>query len=627
MGGIVADVAKSLFEATGVGPSSLEHTETGRNILSLAGNKEHELGLTPQGKAVGDMLQEYHRIKTTSLNQFNKNIKPVVDWHQGDDTARNSLPLKTSSIGDIHAHATGRGLPVAQSTKALLDQDVDPKTGLSRNADLTLKELSLKNQGQARLAGLAGSVGDKMQHVSPIIADMLEHPDPRVQASGHVVADIVSNELRDTELMKYGNTKSLQSSAKFQMNKTFNTVNKFRTKAGVDKQIPKLQTNPTYIPPSAAEKIASSVLRTVQIPFVAIPHIGQYFHIGATAPLESIGKALLLMDKSNMEKTIQASGILANTEWDVIHSDLAARTGKVAEWTGQPTAASILSKTIHTPGFNFMRLKQLAASGAVGYHSAIFWAHNFAQTGDKRALAELTEMGIDPQDVMKQGGKLNEEQLQKGVYHFTNNRFFFDKSIDRSLWSNKNFFLRSASMYHSFVTSEVAFIRRELVKQYKAGDVKGIAQFAGTLGILFPTVAPMLKSLEMLARTGSPSQAVASMQQDYGNLTGQNGVVGFTETYFDMISHIGAMGAALNYYSAIKGDRLANAVLGPSIGMGVQDTADVVNTVRGKSIKPLGRDLLQLIPVVGKPLSHQLFPTTKESSTGRIPHSHATRRR
>jgi hypothetical protein len=624
MGGFLNNIASAAgegLEKLGLKTTqTLEDSSVGRKALSLVGNKENELKLTPQGQAVHSMLQEYDRVKTTSLNEYTKNLRTVTDWHQADDTARNAVPLKTSTVDDIHQHAVGRQHPIQMATQKLLDQDIDPKTGISRNADLTLKELSLKNKGQARLAALSGSVGDKMQNISPIIASMLEHPDPRVQMNGRVVSDIVSNTLRDTELMKVGSTETEQSRAKVDMNKTFDTVNKFRQKAGVSDQIPRLKTDPTYHKPSDLEQMALKILHTVQIPFVAIPHIGQYFHIPMSSPLSAVGKAMLQMDKANMLKTMEASSILTNTEWDVLHSELSARAGKVAEWTKSPTAASIISKVIHTPGFNWMRSKQLATAGAVGYHSAIFWAHN-AMNGDKRSLAELAEMGIDFNEVKQQGGTLNPEQLQKGVYHYVNNRFFFDKSLDRAMWSNKNFFHRSASMYHGFISSETSFLRRELIKQFKAGDIKGIAQYAATLGILFPAVAPMLKSAELLLRTGSPQQAEAEIKKDYSNLSGQNGAGAFFETYIDMIAHIGATGAALNYYSAIKGNRLANAVVGPMIGMGVQDSEDLINAARGKSLAPLGRDLTQLIPVAGKPLSHHFFPTKKESgsSTGRIP--------
>jgi hypothetical protein len=582
----------------------------GSKLLSLVGNKEWELDISPEGKAVKAQLGEYQRLRSIALGESTKDSKAVLDWHQGSDITRNTLPLHTATIADLHAQAIKTGHPIQQVTNRIIQRGMNSITGASDNAGLTLKELDIKNRSQARLAALSGSVGDKMQNVTPLIASLLDHPDPRVQLNGRRVADIVSNELKDTRVYHERDGDVTKSSAKVQMNRSISTVNKFRA-VSEEKQIPKLNVDPTYKVASNPERTAQEVLRLVQIPFVAIPHIGQYFHLGMSAPLQSIGKALLRMNEDEMHSTLEASGILANTEWDVVHSEILARSGKLARWTNQPTAAEIIRKTIHQPGFNYIRLKQLSAAAAVGFHSAQFWATN-ALKGDKRALAELAEMGINIADVQKQGGKLTEAQFTKGVYHFVNNRFFVNKTIDQSMYGNASFFMRSAFMYHSFVSSEAAYIGRELRKQFKAGDVKGIAQFVGTLGVVFPMVAPMLKSLELLARTGSLQQAQASARKDYKSLIHPDSFGDFISTYFDMLAHIGAMGAYYNYTQAIKGSRLANAVVGPMIGMGITDISDSVNALRGKSGKPLGRDLVQLIPVAGKPLSHRLFPTLKE---------------
>jgi hypothetical protein len=604
MGGLLAPLGEMWAK-------SLEHEGgVGSKLLSLVGNKEWELDISPEGKAVKAQLGEYQRLRSVALGESTKDSKAVLDWHQSSDVTRNALPIHKTTVADLHAHAMKTGHPIQQVTNRIIQRGINPTTGASDNAGLTLKELDIKNRSQARLTALNGSVGDKMQNVTPLIASMLEYPDPRVQLNGRRIADIVSNELKDTRTFHERGGDVTKSSAKVQMNQSINTVNKFRA-LSEDKQIPKLNVDPTYTPASNPERTAQEVLRLVQIPFVAIPHIGQYFHLGASAPLQAVGKALLRMNEDEMHSTLEASGILANTEWDVVHSEILARSGKLAQWTNQPTAAEIIRKTIHQPGFNYMRLKQLSAAAAVGFHSAQFWATN-ALRGDKRSLAELAEMGIDIADVQKQGGKLTEGQLQKGVYHFVNNRFFVNKTIDQSMYGNANFFMRSAFMYHSFVSSEATYIGRELRKQFKAGDVKGIAQFVGTLGIVFPYVAPMLKSLELFARTGSLQQAQASMQKDYKSLTHPDSFGNFAGTYFDMLAHIGAMGAYYNYTQAIKGSRLANAVVGPMIGMGITDISDAANALRGKSINPLGRDVTQMIPVIGKPLSHRLFPTLKE---------------
>src|SRR6185312_13581855 len=447
----------------------MEESSLGRGILNLGGNKEWELELNPEGKAVKAMNEEYHRIRTTSLQMQTTNLDALMKAHKNDPNIRAGFDLEKSPISDMSKFAGAH-------TKAL------QKIG-SINPDYLnhpMSKVAEMMKGQARLDGIAGSYGDNYKNLVPLIASMKSHPDPRVNLNAERIMDIVSNELHDTTLT-FQRTKG--SEAKLDVNKAFDTYNKLQKKAGTNKEIPLLNNaDPTYKDTSSAERKANYILRTVQIPFVAIPHIGQYFHIPMSSPLSAVGKALFQMDKAQMKQTVEASGILAHSQWDAIHSDILARTGKVAKWTNSPTVGSILQKVIHTPGFSWMRLRQLSAAGSVGFHSAIYWAKN-AALGDKRSLAELEEMGINPAQVVARGGKLTQDELEKGVYHYVNNRFFFDKSIDNSLYQNRNVWVRSAMMYHSFVSSETAYLRRELLKMSKSGDLKGLAQFAGTLGI------------------------------------------------------------------------------------------------------------------------------------------------
>jgi hypothetical protein len=585
----------------------------GRLAQDLGGNKEWLLDLTPEGKAISKMNEEYHRVRTSALGDSNKDVKAVMDWNQSSDAVRNTLPLKTATLGEMHQYAESYNHPIAKTTQKLLDAGgVNPQTKGYEYAPKTLEQIHIANQHMSRLTGLGASYGDEYQNAIPLVASLQTHPDPRIKSLGQRVSDIISSETKDTtEIMG-----TPASKFKLQANKTFSTLNKYVENSN----IPPLKTYSTYEPKTQLEYTADRALRMVQIPFVAIPHVGQYFNLLGGSPVSQIGKALLSWDADSMSKIVDQAHVTANTQWDAIYTELLGRTGKVANWTDKPTLGSIFSKTMHQPGFNWLRTKQLSAAGAVGYHSAIYWAKN-AMDGNKAAIAELTEMGIDFKEVAAQGGKLNEEQLTKGVYHFVNNRFFMNKTIDNSLLQNKNFVLRGAFMYHSFIASQKAFIMRQVIKSMKAGDYKGLAQFVGTLGVVFPFVAPMLKSAELYLRTGSSAQAGNSIQHDYKALSGQSGLKEFNSTYWDMISHLGAMGAAYNYFQAMKSHRLANAAMGPMIGDFITHIEDAwgTGTRQPGAARLLGRDLTQDIPLIGKPLSHKLFPTHAEegsTSTG-----------
>jgi hypothetical protein len=606
-----------------------ESSASGRAALNIWGNQGWELGLTDGGKAIKEMHNDYIKIQDQTLTAENTKLKAIKDWHSNDAAARKAVPVD-GTITQFHAHAVATNHPIQKVTGAIVD---------AGNGQLTPERLMIKNQQIARLTAIAGSYGEHYENATPIIASMLRDPNPDVVNNAHRIADIISNQTRDTrKFTDHTGTSTQQSAAKKYMNQAFGKANKYLDK---DKKTPMLDTAKTYTPQAPLERVAHRVLDTMLIPFVALPHIGQVFNIAASSPLRAIGASLLRMNVDEMHTTVEASGITASTAWSAMYRDILGETGHVAEWTHSPTVGKILARTIHQPGFSFVRKMQLNLAGSVGFHSAIYWAHNFAENGSKIAKARLEEIGLDPAAVLAQRGELTEEQLQKGVYHYTNNRMFFNRGIDNSLWQNRNVFTRAGFMYHSFVNSQASYMKRELMLMAKAGDIKGIAQFVGTLGILFPMVAPLIGGAEVMLRTGSPTQGIAKAQQNYSQLFDPDSPGAWVSNYFDLISHLGAAGVYFNYINAIKANRLMSAVAGPMAGATTTDITDAYHaafqpTKAGKhNIDPLMRDVLkQTIPVAGSSLAHMFFPTTAESkqfggatSTRRLTHRHTGRRR
>lgn len=587
--------------------SKLEASPVGRGVLNMAGNSEWELDLSPGGRAVKAMQSEYVRLHDKALGEETAKLAKLRDWHQNDDVARNTLPVKTAKMSQYHVHAVATGHPIQQVTGSIIS---DPDS-----MHLTQQQLMIKNESIARLTALSGSYGDHFQNAAPIIANMRLSSDPRMVDHAQRVADIISNQVRDTrEIADHTGKMQDTSMGKWSVNKAFKTANKLRSAAD-EKEIPLLNTEPTYKKPEEAERQAHRVLDTVMLPFLAIKHVGQFFNLPASSPLPAIGKTLLRMDHSQMNQTVEASHIVASTLWRAMYRDILGETGKVSEWTGRPTLGKILARGIHQPGFTWFRRLQLNSAGAVGFHSAIYWAHNFAQGGSKIAEARLREMEIEPADVVRQGGRLTQEQMSKGVFHYTNNRMFFNKSIDNSLWQNRNVFTRSMFMYHSFVNSQAAFMRRELLLMSKAGDIKGLAQFAGTLAVLFPNFAPLLGGGEKLLQTGSLKQAQDETKERYQRMYSPKNLPDWLENYMSLISHLGAAGVYFNYVNAIKGHRLASALMGPIVGATATDIEDTYAAGTGRSAKPLVRDILkQGVPIAGSALAHQLAPTLAEES-------------
>jgi hypothetical protein len=606
----VPELAEGAERLAQKGIQSLENTSVGRGVLNLTGSQEWELGLTPGGESAKAMHLEYLRLHDQALNQETAKLGQLRDWHQSSASARAAVPVRTGTMAQYHAHAVATGHPI-QSLTSQYASDPDLM-------HLTQEQVMRVNESKARLSGLAGSYGSNYENLAPILADMRRSQNPDIVQNAGRIADIVSNQTRDLAVIKNINT----SSAKYNMNAAMRSANKVY-KAAEEPTAKLFNASATYEKSSEGERTVHKLVDRVMLPFLAIKHVGQFFNLPQVSPLAAVGKGLLRMDAPKMNQIIDASHTVASTLWSTMYHDIQAESGPVAKWTNSPTLARILSRTTHQPGFSYLRKLQLNMAGAVGFHSAIDWAAEFAQTGSKISEARLRELQIDPADVLRQGGKLTDEQLVKGVYHYTNNTMFFSKGLDNSLWQNKNVFARAMFMYHSFVGSQTAFMRKNLMTMAKAGDYKGLAQMAATVGILFPNIAPLLAGAEKILQTGSLKQGSDETKQGYHRLYNPSSLPDWVENYLTLLSHIGAGGIYFNYINAVKGHRATSAMAGPILGAVGTDIEDIYSAVTGHGAAPLERDVLkQGVPVAGQALGHTLLPTKQESGGSSNRHSH-----
>ena len=562
---------------------------------------EHELRTEGPTAHIDGALKTKMLEYTKTRQQFSAQMsKPVNDlWKAIKDDNPSNLDYKKAPLQDIHQDLQSRNHPAQAHTATLLQTNKPTKT---------IPQITSEIQAKSNLAAQVQTFGKDKEYISPLFYELYKSKNPADWTHADALAKIFSNVLHDKTAIR-----GYLSDTKFK-NQTFvKKMNKLNAGIpdGIQAHVP-TDLKHEYEPPSEREKSVGAWMRQYFAPMMAIPHIGTVFNLGST-PITMIAKGILSLPEKQFRQTIMDTGILASTMHSIMEGDLQARTGRTAKIVG-PRAASLIQGALHNPGFHQVRLKQLMFGGAVGYHAAIEWAEQAAK-GSKRAQMELREMNLDPAQIMKQGGKLTDSQLTDAIFHYVNNRFFIDKPMSRPLMSNANKWLRTATMFHAFVGYQSRFMRTEIVKMVKAGDWVSLAQYAGTIGILFPAIAPMLKSAETLVRTGSPSEAQEGMEHDYGVLLHPEFSREYLYTYIDMLSYLGAYGAYSHFLQAADSHRLASQILGPLGSMAATVGQDVINPasamMQGKdpNFKPLGRDALRYgVPVAGAALSHQLLP-------------------
>lgn len=361
-------------------------------------------------------------------------------------------------------------------------------------------------------------------------------------------------------------------------------------------------------------------------PGIFVAHLADFVKLPATVPAKALWDTLTRMGPANLEAMKTASGIFFHSYHSIIHNDFLYRTGAISKITGLPEVGAIVNKLFHNPGFQNLRKFQIGIFGSAGYHSAQLWAHQ-ALRGDLGAISALKDLNLDPQAIIARGGTLTPEETEQAIYHFVNNRLFIDKPISRAFMSSANPYTRIGNMFHGYITREGQLITHELLRMMKANDYVGIAQFAGTLGIVFPyTAAPLLESLGVLVRTASPSQAWQNLSQDESNLWGGGGFKAWAGTYLQLLAHIGGASAFMNYVHAAANHGLAAAVLGPVPQVATEVLQDVITPLAkpsksaGGDWRPFERDFLRYmtVPLLGSWAANHLISKGRRTSRSRL---------
>lgn len=571
--------------------------------------QEEEFKRSPQGLQAGEMLKNYDWKRQQILNELQKPVGEIHEVIKNDPTQLNS------TIGKIHSNLKTQSHPASAAASKIIN--LDPE-----NAQLTLPAYAAKLNSQSRLLAQQ-TLGENHSALVNAIMPLYESGDPVSAAHADALLSIASNQFHDvTHPLEIGpGGVSISgvdhSQVKLNMKNALMLENKYRAAAeqpGLPVNMKNFDTSNVYEKSNAVERFASKRARIFLAPMIAINHLSTFFNPLSAAPLEAISKTLAGMDNAEIKDLSDVSAISTSQTFHMLTENMANETGFLASKTGMPEVGRLYGQIFHNPGFNFIRNVQLKMTAALGYHATGYWAEKAAQ-GDKLAAIELRDMGLNAQDIIRRGGELTREEKIKAIYHFTNNRTFISRPFDRSLTATRNPWTRMLTMFHGYVSSQQRFMRRELQKKVEAKDYIGIARYAGTVGLLFPAIAPMLKAAEVFARTASPTQAAQGLQQDYKHLTHPSSVSQFSSEYLDMLSYFGSWGVLHSFITASHGDRLALALMGPIAGDAVRTAQDAINlttksTKTGKhNIKPLAKDILQqTVPGAGNIIANQLFP-------------------
>lgn len=371
-----------------------------------------------------------------------------------------------------------------------------------------------------------------------------------------------------------------------------------------------LKHQPAYKAATEAEKLINKISSYIFTSRIAIPHATQWVNTILNSGLKASfeGAFSLIKDRKAAVDFVVSSGALDEELRREIEINI--RGGD-----------SILKKFIHQPGFNFVRRQELIYSAVTGRHEALDAAQQYLRTGSKDSATVLSHLGINPNDVKVSGG-LTPEMERTAAYYAANRDMYFRSPLNTPFkWSGTPA-ARIRTQYKPFAFNMQRMIVDTLKRDWERGatvpaKIFNVSKTLAVLGTLFPVAGELISLAEnqALGRQDNPNETDTPFsprwKQDHS----------FLDHYINAMAHVSAFGIAYSMFRASARRMLSNFVLGPVESSVLDFAGDINKAIMGTTnkegvtthdVRPLARDIVRKIPLIGPAAARQFIPSKKK---------------
>lgn len=329
---------------------------------------------------------------------------------------------------------------------------------------------------------------------------------------------------------------------------------------------------------------------------VAIPHSMQSVNTLLNEGFTAYAKAAhdMATDYQGAKKYATTVGALFDETLQEYRSQL----------TGKP---SWISKMFYMPGFSAVRKGGIIHAAVAGKYAAMDAAEDYAKTQSRASELALKFHGIEPKDVLRQAGKLTQDQIDKAAYNSVNESFFLRDMKTPWIWQ-QNPTNRLIFLYKNFQFREGKMLQNAISRGFKGGP----ASFAKTIGILgtaFPIAGEIIGDMSSIA-TGHGLDRDKSIKHWTGNPV--------ADRILDDMAHVAGFGIWYSIARSTGYKQLLQWAAGPVAGTADEAVEGLISAAHGNP-KPLARSVLRRVPVIGSALTNALLPPEQK---GKHSHSH-----
>lgn len=426
----------------------------------------------------------------------------------------------------------------------------------------------------------------------------------------------------------------ISQSQKYKIQAPYSSFKKNAVSAGVGLT----SIEPSYIPKGAdqrsvfgrKEKAITNAMYQAFSPLIMVPHLATVFNglFGANPVvfMKALAKSLGpgLDSKIDSMQSLVTSGAFAETHMRDIAEHNRFVATQVPNFTNG-SAAYYAHKLFHQPGFSLLRNYSLLSGANMGKMVAEQSALDFVKDPTSvKSLWQMREFGLDPQKIISQNGKLDEEDLGRAIYKFVDKHYFIDSSMQRSTLLQSTWQGRMLGAYHSYVTRQAKLMANSMAFElFKgAGPVRVMKNLA--IGaVLFPAMG---EGIKVIQETYRGEDAGGDLHKDLTDLSGKRGAEAQLSAYAQMFGHVAAFGVYTHLLRGALTHNLVSSAAGPlisSVGELGEDTTSAIRKIyrdkakhKQKDWAPVERDLAFDTPgisLLAQVLAHRIFPNAKDN--------------
>lgn len=353
---------------------------------------------------------------------------------------------------------------------------------------------------------------------------------------------------------------------------------------------------------------------------------------GGIALLKTMNQIWNPSNRAGAEAQLLTSNAISEMWLNPYKEKLAFDASKIKQYA-PGGVGEFIHKNMFIPGMSNVRYESIMMGAQAGKTMAEEAAAHLAQGNKKFALPALRELGLDPAKLAAQNYQMLPDDIEKAYYHGANNRVFLDPYDKTPTFWRQSPLWRSMKAFTGYVSSQGAFERRTLVRQYKQGDFIGIARNIALKSMVYPLVGSTIYEVDRLAsgedwddpagHLGSRLEATPA-GMIYDAVAGKERSASAAKTALntlDMIAKLATFGNGAGYLRGASRASLAQHVLPPEANVAIQLGQDAMKATHydanhKKAADPLMRDILSDIPSLGlgSMASHKLVPTRAEES-------------